>query len=245
MANTDSSGQVDGLRLPAGVQVRRFAGPEALAAALAEAIAQALRAAIAARGAARLVVSGGRSPIALFHALSAQELAWSQVLVGLADERWVAETDAHSNAGLVSEHLLRGPAAQARLLGLYQPADSLEQAALLADRVLGELHPPLDVLVLGMGDDGHTASLFPGSPRLAEALRDDCPRRCLPMQAPSAPEQRLSLTLPVLASASTCFLAIQGASKHATLARALAGDDALVMPIRALLHPPLQIYSCP
>ncbi|MES2821925.1 MAG: 6-phosphogluconolactonase [Pseudomonadota bacterium] len=233
------------LKLPEGVRAHDLTTPRQLAQVLAETVAQALRAAIEARGAASLVVSGGRSPIAFFEALSSQPLEWSRVLVSLADERWVPVEHAESNAGLVRRHLLRGEAARARFLGLYRNTDSLEEAALLADQLLATLPLPIDALVLGMGDDGHTASLFPGSANLALALLADCPRRCLPMLAPSVPRQRLTLTLPLLASARASFLALQGPTKLATLEQALAGEDALAMPIRALLRAPLQIYWCP
>ena len=95
-----------------------------------------------------------------------------------------------------------------------------------------------------MGDDGHTASLFPGNPKLAHALRDDCLERCLPMQAPVDPQARLTMTYPLLAGARMQCLAIQGADKLETL-RAALNVDPLQMPIRAFLHSPLEIYWCP
>ncbi len=232
------------LELPIGVVAHSLSDPVQLAERLATAVAAALRDAIETRGSATLVVSGGRSPIAFFEFLARQPLAWSQVLVSLADERWVPVNHATSNEGLVRRHLLQGPAAEARFVGLYRVAGSVEQAALQADQALAEL-PPIDVLVLGMGDDGHTASLFPHSPNLAEALSADCPRRCLPLLAPVEPRQRLSLTLPLLAAARRPLLAIQGPAKLATLAAALAGDEVASMPIRALLKSPLEIYWCP
>ncbi|WPC06851.1 6-phosphogluconolactonase [Pseudomonas benzenivorans] len=232
------------LDLPVGVVARSLNDAQQLAETLAGDVAAALRAAIASQGRATLVVSGGRSPIAFFEQLARHELPWAQVLISLADERWVPVNHATSNEGLVRRHLLRGPAAEARLLGLYQVAGSLEQAALKAEQALAEL-PPIDVLVLGMGDDGHTASLFPGSPNLDLALQTDCPRRCLPMQAPSEPRQRLSLTLPLLAAARRPLLAIQGPAKLATLSAALSHADASSMPIRAFLRSPLEIYWCP
>lgn len=232
------------LDLPLGVLARSLSDPPRLAEALATAVAAALRVAIETQGQATLVVSGGRSPIAFFECLARQPLAWSQVVISLADERWVPVNHATSNEGLVRRHLLRGPAAAARFIGLYQVASSLEQAALQAEQALAEL-PPIDVLVLGMGDDGHTASLFPHSPNLAEALSAACPRRCLPLLAPAEPRQRLSLTLPVLAAARLPLLAIQGQAKLATLAAALAEGEVASMPVRALLHSPLEIYWCP
>jgi 6-phosphogluconolactonase len=235
---------ISDLDLPLGVVARSLSDPAQLANALAEAVAAALRTAIDSRGTATLVVSGGRSPIAFFERLAQQPLPWSQVVISLADERWVPVNHATSNEGLVRRHLLRGPAAAARFIGLYQVASSLEQAALRAEQALAEL-PPIDVLVLGMGDDGHTASLFPNSPNLREALQADCPRRCLPLLAPSVPHQRLSLSLPLLASARLPLLAIQGQGKLATLSEALAEGEVASMPIRAFLHSPLEIYWCP
>ncbi|MFI8607910.1 6-phosphogluconolactonase [Pseudomonas sp. NPDC077649] len=235
---------ISNLELPTGITARSHASAESLADALALRVADALRQAIDSRGSATLVVSGGRSPVAFFEALAQQPLDWRQVLVSLADERWVPVNHASSNEALVRRHLLRGAAAEAQFLGLYRVAGSLEQAAELADAAFAEL-PSIDVLVLGMGDDGHTASLFPDSPNLDLALRPDCPRRVLPMQAPSQPAQRLTLTLPLLAGARLPLLAIQGQAKLATLAEALAPGEVARLPIRAFLHSPLEIYWCP
>jgi 6-phosphogluconolactonase len=235
---------ISDLDLPLGVLARSLSSPAQLASALADAVAAALRAAIETQGTATLVVSGGRSPVAFFECLAQQQLPWARVAISLADERWVPVAHADSNEALLRRHLLRGPAAAARFIGLYQPAANLEEAALKAEQALAEL-PPIDVLVLGMGDDGHTASLFPNSPNLDAALRADCPRRCLPLLAPSVPRQRLSMTLPLLASARLPLLALQGQGKLETLAAALADGEVASMPVRALLHSPLEIYWCP
>ena len=181
---------------------------------------------------------------AYFERLAQQELDWAKVTISLADERWVPVSHPDSNEGLLRRHLLQGPAAAARLVGLYQSAASLEQAAERADAVLAKL-PPIDVLVLGMGEDGHTASLFPDSPNLEAALDPRGVRRCLPMQAPSVPRQRLSMSLALLASARLTLLALHGPGKLATLNQALAGESYEAMPIRAFLARPLEIYWCP
>jgi 2-dehydro-3-deoxyphosphogluconate aldolase/(4S)-4-hydroxy-2-oxoglutarate aldolase len=160
---------ISDVQLPVGVNAHEFNSPVLLAEGLALNVAKLLSEAIAARGNAVLVVSGGRSPVAFFQHLAKQDLDWSKVVVTLADERWVPVEHADSNAGLLKQYLLKGPAAKAQFLSLYSAAANVEQAAEQADRLLAEL-PPIDVLVLGMGDDGHTASLFPGSPNLAEAL---------------------------------------------------------------------------
>jgi 6-phosphogluconolactonase len=212
---------------------------------LAETVADALREAIDSHGRASLVVSGGRSPVAFFQCLSRQDLDWSRVVVGLADERWVDPRSTQSNEYLVVNYLLQGRAASAAFVGLYQPAESVEVAAEAAEAALDELPQPIDVLVLGMGEDGHTASLFPGSPNLAEALDPECPRRCLPMLAPSEPRERLTLTAPMLLGARHQLLVISGQAKVETLRRALAGNDVREMPIRAFLHFPLEIHWHP
>lgn len=232
------------LKLPEGVTAHTFKNPAALAEGLAIKVAGQLNDAIQAQGTATLVVSGGRSPVAFFQSLIKQPLDWSKVVVSLADERWVPVEHADSNAGLLKKHLLQGPAAKARFVGLYNVAANLEDAAEQADRALAEL-PPIDVLILGMGDDGHTASLFPNSPNLAEALNPDNTRRCWPMRAPTVPRQRLSMSRSLLASAKTKVLSISGQGKLNTLNDALGGTDIAALPIRAFLQPTLEIYWCP
>jgi len=233
------------LDLPVDVPAHSHSDAQRCAQSLANVVADALREAIDTQGYASLVVSGGRSPLSFFASLAAQPLNWSRVVVSLADERWVAPGDAASNETLVRDHLLQGPAAAARFIDMYHPGATLEEAAEQADAALAELPQPIDVLVLGMGEDGHTASLFPGSPLLAAALSPDCPRRCLPMQAPDEPRQRLTLTLPLLKAARMQLLVIAGQAKVDTLRRALAGNDPLEMPIRAFLHYPLEIHWNP
>ena len=232
------------LNLPQGVTALEFKSPVLLAQSLALSVAQQLRAAIEAKGAATLVVSGGRSPVAFFQHLAKEALDWSKVVVSLADERWVPVEHADSNAGLLKRYLLQGAAAKAQFLSLYSASANLEAAAEQADRRLAEL-PPIDVLILGMGDDGHTASLFPGSPNLAEALDQMGARRCWPMLAPTVPHQRLTMSRALLASATHKVLSISGQSKLTTLNAAVAGDNVAEMPIRAFLQPTLEIYWCP
>ena len=235
---------ISDLQLPQGVNAHEYKSPVLLADALALNVAKQLSDAIDARGSATLVVSGGRSPVAFFQNLAKQKLDWSKVVVTLADERWVPVEHADSNAGLLKRYLLQGPAAKAQFLSLYSATANLELAAEQADRLLAEL-PPIDVLILGMGDDGHTASLFPNSPNLADALKADGTRRCYPMLAPTVPHQRLTMSRALLASAKTTVLSISGQSKLTTLSAAVAGDDVAAMPIRAFLQPTLEIYWCP
>ncbi|PVZ11223.1 MULTISPECIES: 6-phosphogluconolactonase [unclassified Pseudomonas] len=232
------------LKLPKHLAAHEFTSPPLLAESLAERVVERLRDGIEARGHAALVVSGGRSPVMFFQALARLVLDWSKVTITLADERWVPVTHADSNEGLVKRYLLQGPVAKAHFIGLYRATDSQEESAAQADHALAELGE-IDVLVLGMGDDGHTASLFPASPGLAEALAEDNPRRCVPMLAPSVPHQRLSMTRSLLAGARYPILSIQGQGKLDTLRTALAGDDLAQMPVRAFLNAPLDIFWCP
>ncbi|TDV69908.1 6-phosphogluconolactonase [Pseudomonas sp. LP_7_YM] len=234
------------LEFPAGLKTAEFDNPERLAKALADHVAERLSAAISRNphGVATLVVSGGKSPVAFFEALAQKPIEWSKVAISLADERWVPTEHADSNAGLLKRYLLQGPAAKAGFFSLYRPTTTLDEAAAATDEALKEL-PKIDVLVLGMGDDGHTASLFPGSPNLAQALDLHSERRCLPMLAPTIPHQRLTMTRALLASATTPILSISGQAKLQTLRKALAGDDLAEMPVRAFLNPSLEIYWCP
>jgi 6-phosphogluconolactonase len=225
------------------IQLHPFPDGDAVARALAQAVADDLRAALALRGEASLALSGGTTPRRFLQALSRQPMDWANVTVTLVDERWVDERHERSNARLVKEHLLQEAAADARFVPLYRPAASPDQV--LAD-VTAALPATLDVAVLGMGGDGHTASFFPGGDRLAEAMDPDAPERVLPMLAPGAGEPRITLTLPVLREAGRLYLHIEGGEKRQVLQQALSGQGAGAgYPIRAVLQAlraPLQVY---
>ncbi|MEX2373146.1 MAG: 6-phosphogluconolactonase, partial [Dehalococcoidia bacterium] len=143
-----------------------FGSPDELADALARRIGDTLGEAIALRGAATLAVSGGRTPRRLFEALSHLPIAWDRVTIVLVDERFVPPDDERSNEKLARTHLMRDRAADAMLLPLYSPEGSVEEAAIKADAKVSALPAPLDVAVLGMGPDGHTASFFPDAKNL-------------------------------------------------------------------------------
>jgi 6-phosphogluconolactonase len=225
------------------IQLHPFPDGDAVAQALAQAVADDLRAALALRGEASVALSGGTTPRRFLQALSRQPMDWANVTVTLVDERWVDERHERSNARLVKEHLLQEAAAGARFVPLYRPAASPDQV--LAD-VTAALPATLDVAVLGMGGDGHTASFFPGGDRLAEAMDPDAPERVLPMLAPGAGEPRITLTLPVLREAGRLYLHIEGGEKRQVLQQALSGQGAGAgYPIRAVLQAlraPLQVY---
>jgi len=227
-----------------------FDNSEQLAQALASAVATNLREGIDARDAALLAVSGGRTPVHFFHALSQQKLDWRKVVVTLVDERWVAPTQDRSNEHLVRNHLLRDEAAQAQFVSLFEPAATTPEEALtaLATRIV-MLDLPFDALVLGMGDDGHTASFFPGGDNLAQATNPLTHALVAAIRAPGAGEPRVTLTLPVIVGSRNLYLHIEGAQKRRILfdaTNADANDDKL--PISLVLRnarAPVQVYWCP
>ncbi len=183
-------------------------------------------------GRASLCVPGGTTPGPIFDTLSGVELDWANVAVFLNDERWVPEDNPRSNTRLLRERLIRGQAAAAQLVPLYMDAANPESA--LESLTLGlEPHLPISVLLLGMGEDMHTASLFPGADRLAEGLASDAPV-LLPMRADAAGEPRITLTAPVLQSAFNIHLLITGPEKRAALERAMTLSP-LEAPVRAVL----------
>ncbi|OWY40982.1 6-phosphogluconolactonase [Xenophilus sp. AP218F] len=201
-----------------------FSDSEQQVAALARAVADRLSAAIASRGAAVLAVSGGKSPIPFFHQLAGADLDWSRVAVTLVDERFVPADHADSNAALVRAHLLTGRAAAARFLRLARAVDDIA-AEVAADCAQ---YQPADVAILGMGEDGHTASLFPGTAELAAGLDPANPQPYLAVTPLTAPHQRISLSYAALLQSGLLILSIQGESKRKVLERAAARiDDAL------------------
>jgi 6-phosphogluconolactonase len=214
---------------------KEFKDPPTLVAALAGEVADLLRDGIRERGQASLVVSGGSTPVPFFAALSAQALDWQQVAVTLADERWVDPTEADSNEHLVRQHLLQNQAAAARFVGFKNGAPTAVQGEKECGDRLALLPRPFDVLILGMGNDGHTASLFPQAARLGEALDMDSGKLCLAITPQAAPHERMTLTLPVLLQSRRIILHIVGADKRAVYERALAHGPVAEMPIRAVL----------
>lgn len=218
-----------------------LADDAALASGLAADVAARLREALAQRGHALLAVSGGRSPVAFLQALSLERLDWAEVTVILVDERCVPDKHPDSNAALVRQHLLQGPATAACFVPFFQDVPSSQDDAALhalqlhAEARLGRLSWPLDVAVLGMGLDGHTASLFPGAPGLERALTT--PAHCAWVRPAATQPARLTLSLSTLLQARHLILQISGAAKQAVYARALQGAEA-GLPVSLLLCQP-------
>ncbi len=215
-----------------------------LASTLADAVAHDLQTAIAQRQHALIALSGGRTPERFLKQLGQRELDWSRVTVTLVDERWVPADHPRANAGLVRRNLLLGKAAQACFVPLYADFPTPEDGLATVSRTLASLDWPLDVAVLGMGEDGHTASFFPGGDHLDAALDPRGGELVLPMRAPEAGEPRITLTLPVLVQARALYLQIEGDTKRRVLIDAVHGSG---VPIGSVLDaaPGLQAYWCP
>lgn len=230
------------------VHEHRFPDCQALAAALAGEIKVDLEEAIAARGAASLVLSGGRTPTLMLQRLREEKLDWPRTWLTLADERWVETTSQDSNERLIRENLLTGPAASAHFVGLKNPAPTPEAGADWATRALTRVPQPFDVVVLGMGEDGHTASLFPGSMALARGLDPAAPPACIAVNALAAPHARISLNLAALLDARRIVLHIEGDEKWAVYQRARTPGTAAELPVRAVLQQkevPVDVYWSP
>lgn len=231
------------------VTTHSFTDGRAQATALAERVAERLRRGLAERGHAALAVSGGSTPKDFFGCLSHEKLDWARVQVTLVDERWVAETDERSNARLVKSLLLQHAAAGAPFTPLYTGDATPEAGLATVTARIDALPLPFDAVVLGMGDDGHTASFFPGGNHLAEALDPDGHARVLPMRAPGAGEPRITLTLPTLLQTRALYLLVAGEKKRDLLADARLGlGAARDYPVRAVLtqpRVPVAVYWCP
>lgn len=219
--------------------ILHYTAREELNADLAEIVARELTEAVEARGAATLAVPGGSTPGPFLQLLSLEAAPWDKVRVMLTDERFVPETSDRSNTRLIRQTLLQNRAAQARFVPFYAPGDAPEDVIgdLIAD-VKATL--PLDVCVLGMGEDMHTASLFPGADKLAEAMAEDAPV-LVPMRAPGAPEARMTLSAPVLRAARSLHLLIMGEGKKMALERAFAEGTPEEAPVRTVLTAPTPI----
>ncbi len=205
---------------------------EMLSLSLADRMASQLAQHLRANERASLCVSGGTSPMPVFETLSGTDLDWDRVTVFLNDERWVDGDHKRSNSRLLHRHLLKDKAASAGYIDLYTGDAEPELAeAALAERLAPNL--PITVLLLGMGSDMHTASLFPGGDRLAEGLAADAPP-VISMRAEGADEPRITLTRPILSGAINIHILIAGPDKREALDRALKLDP-IDAPVRAFL----------
>jgi 6-phosphogluconolactonase len=230
------------------VIIARHADAASAASALSEHVVAMLHKGIAANGAASLALPGGSTPVPLFHSLRDARLDWSRVSITLTDERWVPPHDPASNAAQLREQLLCGRAGGAAFFPLHDGSTTAAEAAARVWQSLQPMPRPFDAVVLGMGEDGHFASLFAGNPALADALDPYAQPACVAMRAPSAPAERLSLNLAALRQARRLFLLVNGAAKHELLMQASrvgAQGQSPVSALLALRHPVTEVFWAP
>ena len=224
-----------------------FPDREALIRKLTRTITEILKRGIEQNRKASLAVSGGRTPVALFEALSLTDIPWQNVDITLVDERWVDPTYGDSNENLVRSHLLQNNAAAAHFTGMMNSAATAAAGESECEKQLKKISRPFDVLILGMGNDGHTASLFPGAEKLAQATDMNSGKICIAISPPAAPHKRMTLTLPEILKSRNIFLHITGQDKKNVLDKAHTDGTTADMPIRFILRrpehrPPVSVF---
>lgn len=223
------------------------ADADSLAKSLSVAVSANLAESIELHGRASLVVSGGSTPLPFFKQLAQAKLDWSLIDVTLADERWVPEGHADSNASFVKEHFLVGDASAAKFYSLYRDSAANDSIAAI-EASLQAMIQPFSVVILGMGGDGHTASLFPNTDGLDAALNIDTTAVLAVMQPASVPQTRITLTRAALLRSRYRYLHITGEQKRKVLEGALNSTDADPLPIAAFFEkhlPPISVYWSP
>lgn len=214
--------------------VNEFTSPDALNAQFAKQILHILQQAIDENGAATIAVSGGSTPKPLFAFLSEQDFPWQHVSITLADERWVDNTHSDSNEKLVKENLLVGKASAAKYVSLTTSDEKAVAAEGTISERLDNMADKFDIIILGMGEDGHTASLFPCSKQITEGLNLSRQLSAIATQPNTAPHQRMSMSLAKIINAKHVFLHLVGDKKRSVLNDALANYTALEKPIKAV-----------
>lgn len=226
-------------------QLNDFAQRVELDNALANNVAELLSNALSKKGRASLAVSGGSTPKGFFNALSQKDIDWQNVTITLADERWVEFGSDASNSRLVQENLLKNNAAAAKFFQLKKDGQLNQESLLKLNQDAKNNLLPLDVLILGMGEDGHTASIFPCSEQISTALALDNSDALMKVVPKTAPHDRITFTYAHLVQSKNIILHICGAGKKTVLEQALASNNQQEMPIRAFLQNPdisTQVY---
>jgi len=212
-----------------------FSKQDDLIEALSQSILAQLQEAILTKGKASLLVSGGSTPKPLFEKLKQVPLEWEKVTIGLCDERWVSSSHADSNEQFVKEFLMQDKAGKASFVGMYKEGRDAHEAEELCSQKMRELLP-FDVVILGMGGDAHTASLFPENEKLEEAFDLKNKKLCISIEPKTAPHMRMSLTLSAILSAEHLYLHFEGKEKLSVYEEAISGEDRYTMPIRSVLN---------
>ena len=225
------------------IRETEFSTIEAAAGSLAEDLNTILQKAIDANGHAYFAVSGGRTPRFVFSRLRKMELDWSRVFITLTDERWVPVRDPHSNERLVRSLLMQGAASAASFVPLYGGESSPESGQAACEARLLEVGKPLDAVYLGMGRDGHFASLFPGDP--AVDIREGL---CVAVPETSYRVGRMSLTANAILAAKKLILLYAGSDKHAVYQEATKPGSYHDLPLRLVLQQvqtPVELLRAP
>ena len=203
--------------------------------ALSQSILERLQEAIETRGKASLLVSGGSTPKPLFEKLKQAPLDWEKVSISLCDERWVPSSHEDSNEQFVKTYLMQEKASKANFVGMYKDGMDACKAEEACSLDMQEL-APFDIVILGMGADAHTASLFPENEKLKEAFDLQNQNLCISIEPKTAPHMRMSLTLSAILSAEHLYLHFEGKEKLAVYDKAVSGEDKYMMPIRSVLN---------
>lgn len=215
-------------------QLNKFETSAELNQVFAQEIADKLQAGIDSTGTASLLVSGGSTPRPMFAVLSEIDIAWEKVNIALVDDRWVATNDAASNEKMANEALLINKASKANFVGMKTSQQDAFKAEAEVTEKLAHIQQPFDVVILGMGEDGHTASIFPCCEQLDEALTTD--KVLMATQPTTAPHQRMTFTKSALLNSKQLYLHLVGESKEAVLNQVAEGEDEKLAPIRAFLN---------
>ncbi len=231
--------------LPDSVDFYSTNNSESLASDLCQCIGEILTEAIRKKGRASIAVSGGSTPIPLFKEFSLLSIDWTKIDLTLADDRWVDAKNADSNELLVRTHLMKNKAAQVNFISLKNNAKTAKEGQIYSEKMLRKITLPFDVVVLGMGSDGHTASLFPCSDELPEAMNLNNSNYLISTSPKTAPYKRISLTARVILDSKNIFLHLNGSSKLHTLESAMEYKDLNKMPIYTFLKNGLSIYWSP
>jgi len=225
-----------------------FDSQSTLVAAITGRIANALDVAVKTRGYASLAVSGGTTPVPMFAALSRVDLDWHKIVISLVDERWVPVSEKDSNENLVRTYLLKKKAAAAAFIGMKTAAVTASAGEKECAERLKHIPMPYDIMVLGMGGDGHTASLFPGAEKLPAAVDMASGRTCMAVAPAAAAHERMTLTLPAILSSREIIVHISGAEKQKVYEQAISEGPPEEMPIRYVLRQekiPVTVFWAP
>lgn len=207
------------------INFNKFNSKTILAQFLAKNIAMLLKDAIEKRGEVTLLVSGGNTPKLFFEELSLLKLDWQKVKIGLVDERYLSSEDINSNENLVKNYLLINEAKNANFIGMYQENIAFIDAVEICNKTYEKEFEQIDILVLGMGIDGHTASIFPEVENFSELINLENDKFCMGVIPKTAPFDRITLSLKAILEAKNIFLHLEGEEKYQVFNEALKSKN--------------------